>query len=129
MPGSYLSIVRQWRNGDRVEMELPMHLYAESMPDDSSLQAVLYGPLVLAGGLGDDGLTEAMVIGHEGPDLKHHPPREIPLLRVKGTEPKTWLEATGKALTFRTSTENGGITFAPFQTVSKQRYSVYWNVT
>jgi hypothetical protein len=128
LPGSYLSIARVWKNGDRIEMELPMHLHMESMPDDSTLQAILYGPLVLAGELGSDGITDAMVVGHEGPDLKHHPPGEIPVLRVRGSDPKTWLEPAGKPLTFRTNVENGGVAFAPFHTISGQRYSVYWNV-
>ena len=46
-PGSYLTLSRTWKNGDRVEMELPMHLHMEAMPDDAHLQAALYGPVVL----------------------------------------------------------------------------------
>ena len=33
-PGSYLTLSRTWKTGDRVEMGLPMHLSVESMPDD-----------------------------------------------------------------------------------------------
>ena len=40
-----------------------MHLHVQAMPDDPSMQAFLYGPLVLAGDLGGDGLTEAHIIG------------------------------------------------------------------
>ncbi len=58
-PGSYLTLARAWKAGDRVEMELPMHLRMESMPDEPGTQAYLYGPLVLAGDLGNDGLTVA----------------------------------------------------------------------
>ena len=35
----------------------------EAMPDDPRMQAFLYGPLVLAGDLGDEGLTEAHITG------------------------------------------------------------------
>ena len=35
----------------------------EAMPDDPKMQAFLYGPLVLAGDLGAEGLTEAHIIG------------------------------------------------------------------
>ena len=58
-PGSYLTLSRTWKNGDRVEMELPMHLSVETMPDEHSTQAFLYGLLVLAGDLGGEGLTQA----------------------------------------------------------------------
>ena len=128
MPGSYVSIVRTWQDGDRVELALPMKLHMESMPDDPTLQAILYGPLVLAGGLGDQGITEAMVIGKMGPDLKRYPAGTMPLLHVKGSDPSTWLEPTGKPLTFQTKGQSRDITFAPFHTVSGQRYSVYWNI-
>jgi len=42
-PGSYLTLSRTWKTGDRVEMELPMHLSVEAMPDDPKTQAFLYG--------------------------------------------------------------------------------------
>jgi DUF1680 family protein len=54
-PGSYFTLNRAWKAGDRVEMELPMHLSVEAMPDDSRLQAFLYGPQVLAGDPGVPG--------------------------------------------------------------------------
>ena len=47
-PGSYLTLSRVWAIGDKVEMRLPMDLHVEVMPDDSHMQAFLYGPLVLA---------------------------------------------------------------------------------
>ena len=46
--GSYLILRGPWTNGDRIELSLPMHLHAAPMPDRESLQAVMYGPLVLA---------------------------------------------------------------------------------
>src|SRR5215831_669840 len=57
-PGSYLTLRRAWKTGDKVEMRLPMYLHVEVMPDDSHTQAFLYGPLVLAGDLGSQGLSE-----------------------------------------------------------------------
>ncbi len=62
-PGTYLTLTRVWKVGDRLEMDVPMHLYAEAMPDEPRTQAFLYGPLVLAGDLGTDGLTEAHIVG------------------------------------------------------------------
>ena len=62
-PGSYLTIRRHWKPADRIEMALPMHLHVETMPDNPQQQAFLYGPVVLAGDLGTDGLTEAHIAG------------------------------------------------------------------
>jgi DUF1680 family protein len=42
-PGSYLAINREWKAGDKVETELPMHLHIQAMPDDSNVQAFLTG--------------------------------------------------------------------------------------
>ena len=42
-PGSYFTLLRTWRTGDRVEMELPLKLRIEAMPDDPHIQAILKG--------------------------------------------------------------------------------------
>jgi len=48
LPGSYLSIERAWKKGDRVDLSLPMTTRLEQMPDKSKFYAVLHGPIVLA---------------------------------------------------------------------------------
>ena len=47
-PGGYFALDRLWSDGDLVTVRLPLRLHAPPIPDDPSLQAVLYGPLVLA---------------------------------------------------------------------------------
>ena len=49
----YLTITKKWLNGDKVAFDFDMHLYTESMPDNQDRVAMLYGPIVLAGNLGD----------------------------------------------------------------------------
>jgi hypothetical protein len=68
-PGSYLAIHRTWKSGDRVEMTLPTRLTVEAMPDDATTQAFLYGPLVLAGDLGNEGLTDELTFGTNAPAM------------------------------------------------------------
>ena len=49
-PSSYLSINRLWKNGDRIDLSLPMTLRTESLPySKDKIVALMYGPLVLAG--------------------------------------------------------------------------------
>lgn len=47
-PGSYVTIKRHWQSGDRVEIELPMRVETEQLPDQSDYYALTYGPVVLA---------------------------------------------------------------------------------
>ncbi|KAL0709429.1 hypothetical protein Bca4012_016407 [Brassica carinata] len=51
--GNFLSIKQNWKAGDQVTMELPLSIRTEAIKDDrpeySSLQAILYGPYLLAG--------------------------------------------------------------------------------
>ncbi|KAK3152401.1 hypothetical protein QOZ80_2BG0158380 [Eleusine coracana subsp. coracana] len=52
-PGSFLSITKLWNSGDQLLLHLPISLRTEAIKDDrpeyASLQAVLFGPFVLAG--------------------------------------------------------------------------------
>ena len=80
-PGSYLTITRIWKATDRIEMELPMRLTVEKMPDEHSLQAFLYGPLVLAGDFGSEGLTPNMLVGPNSPRVRW--PRPATTARVR----------------------------------------------
>src|SRR5262249_30964866 len=50
-PSSYLMLQGPWKNGDVINLRLPMGLHRHPMPDDESLQAAMYGPLGLAGGV------------------------------------------------------------------------------
>ncbi len=51
-----MNIQRTWKTGDRVEVRVPMALRIEAMPDKPSRVAFCYGPVVLAGSLGVDGM-------------------------------------------------------------------------
>jgi DUF1680 family protein len=39
---------RAWKAGNKIEIRLPMELHIDSMPNDETIQAAIYGPLVLA---------------------------------------------------------------------------------
>ncbi|PWT98890.1 MAG: hypothetical protein C5B52_11435 [Bacteroidetes bacterium] len=111
----YFVINRTWNNDDRVEMELPMDLYTEAMPDNPNRIAFLYGPLVLAGKL-----------GKEMPD----PVYGVPVLLTENKNVAEWLKPVpDQPLTF--TMEGVGkpfnATLSPFYTVYDQHYSVYWD--
>ncbi len=129
-PGSYLTVTRVWKAGDRVEMSLPMKLRLEAMPDDPTIQAVLYGPTVLAGDLGDAGLTENLIVGPEGPQLRRLPLASgVPAFSDVGSEPESWIKPADKPMTFRTHGQKADVTFVPLNSIFGRRYSVYWKAT
>ena len=126
-PGSYLTLARTWKTGDRVEMALPMRLSIEAMPDEPQTQAVLYGPLVLAGDLGGDGLTDQATIGQMGPRVNRSA-IEIPAIHAPAADPASWLKPAGRPLTFRTTGQPKDLDLAPLNSIFDKRYIVYWQV-
>jgi len=127
-PGSYLTLSRTWKTGDRIEMELPMHLHTEYMPDDHKTQAFLYGPLVLAGDLGNAGLTDRMIDGLEGPS-PYRLQMQIPVFKAAGADLASWIKPADQPLTFRTTGQQKDVALSPLNTVTANRYSVYWQVS
>ena len=131
-PGSYVSIDRQWRSGDTVQMQLPMSLHMEALPDDPHIQALMYGPIVLAGDLGTEGLS----------GLKRYGPSAPPLGRVSSIEVPTFVAdsaadvlarvkpVSGKPLTFQTTGlgKPNDVTLIPLYKTFEPRYTVYWTI-
>lgn len=140
-PGSYLTLNHAWKPGDKIELELPMRLRVEAMPDDPTLQAFLYGPVVLAGDLGAEGLTPQQIVGPNAPRLgggnpnapqpPNAPPRvpqiDVPTFKA-GADPESWIKPAGAPLTFRTSGQVKDVTLSPLNSIFDRRYSVYWKV-
>jgi hypothetical protein len=129
-PGSYIALERQWRDGDRIEVRLPMSLGLEAMPDDPKTVALLYGPVVLAGDLGNEGMEGVRRYGPLSPEARTATP-EVPglvsnlnqvLARVKPVR--------GEPLNFRTIGigRPRDVTLKPFNKTFDHRYTVYWKV-
>jgi DUF1680 family protein len=133
-PSSYFVLNRTWQNGDKVEITMPMSLHTHPMPDDPSLQSVMYGPIVLAARLGTEGLT---------PDvLRAAPtkPRQVPAYKGKGL-PDPTIKAKGadaslavkpagtKPLEFQTTGQERELSLIPLYQVYDERYAVYFKVS
>jgi DUF1680 family protein len=145
-PGSYLVLNRAWKTSDKIEMRLPMHLRVEALPDDPHTQAFLYGPLVLAGDLGNEGLTEAHIIGPNlrvGAPISEQagsplapvnrtppvPDIDIPVFRAGGRDPDAWIKPGEKPLSFTTVGQPKNVSLVPLNSLYDRRYAVYWHVT
>lgn len=51
-PSSYVEIKRAWKTDDVVELTLPKSVRLQPTPDDMTVAAIMWGPLVLAGNWG-----------------------------------------------------------------------------
>ena len=47
-PGTYVTLSRQWRTGDRIEVSMPFSFRAERTIDNPAVQSIFYGPTLLA---------------------------------------------------------------------------------
>lgn len=126
-PGSYLSLTREWRDGDKIELSLPMRLSSEALPGDSATRAALYGPLVLAAQLGSGPTDGALKIGGYDPAPKQAliPPPE-PNPTAPAGDPAEWLEIlSAKDLSFKPHGA-GAATVMPMYRITDEKYAVYW---
>jgi len=112
----YIAISRSWKNGDKITFTAPENLYTEALPDNANRRAIFYGPVLLAGILGD-----------KEPD----PTKGIPVFVTSETDPNKWLQMVDKnQLTFRTlnTAQPQDVNLIPFNRTKNEYYSVYWDV-
>ncbi|HTY06359.1 MAG TPA: beta-L-arabinofuranosidase domain-containing protein [Gemmatimonadales bacterium] len=131
-PGGFYVIHRAWRDGDRLVVSLPLSLHLHPMPDDPGLAAVMFGPLVLAGRLGTEGLTPATLRAEPTrprtvPEY-HLDPVPAPAFTAPSGDPARWIEPAGAPLRFRTVGQARDVEFLPFHQIFDERYAIYWRV-
>ena len=120
---SYLALLGPWKNGDTVELTLPMDLHVAPMPDDESVQAVVYGPLVLAGKLGEAPRDRWYDAEYERKDQ----PKTAPAIVADPADPQSWVHAEKEPLIFRAIGQSQPIVLLPMAHILHEQYSVYWN--
>ncbi|THH36549.1 glycoside hydrolase family 127 protein [Neolewinella litorea] len=135
----YVTIRREWRVGDRIEWELPMHTTLEGLPDGSAWYAVVHGPLVMAaptsstdldGLIADDSRMGHVAAGptrplSDAPVLVGHDPREIAeaFQIIAGTP----LGLAAPDVIYPATVSQRAL--IPFYRVHDTRYVIYWRVT
>ncbi len=138
-PSSYVPLRREWKNGDCVEIALPMRTTVEQLPDGSPWYAILRGPLVLAAPSGTWDMTglraddSRMAHVAAGPVL---PLDQAPsLLADAATIPsKVVADPAAGPLHFRLvdivePAAPQGVPLVPFFRLHDSRYQMYWETT
>ena len=131
-PPHVVSITREWKAGDRIDIEFPMSLRAEYLPGSKKYIAFFYGPTLLVGDLGSEGLKQS--------DYFAHPPssntsswklgKPIPMPQVPAsaeTDPACCLErTTGGPIVFHL--KGSDILLKPMYDLHFSRYTMYWRL-
>ncbi len=124
-PSSYLTLNRVWKSGDKIELSLPMGLHIDSMPDDETIQAAMYGPLVLAGCF--EPVTKEMTYGDYEPKASDQ--RRVANISANPQQPTAWIAPDARQpLTFHTVGQTETSTLVPLYQIIHERYAVYWKV-
>ncbi len=129
----YISLRRTWKTGDVVEVDLPMALRTELLPGTTDTLVVAYGPLVLAGKLGMQGITPGsdIVVNERLIGTMLNDAVDVPSLTGDGTKVVDAIKPVeGKALTFVAPAAGraDGVTMVPYFRVAHERYNLYWKV-
>ena len=126
----YVSIMREWKAGDRIDVEFPMSLRAEFLPGSKKYIAFFYGPSLLVGDLGSEGLKQSDYIAHppasSTSSWKLGKPIAIPRVPASAAvDPASCLErTTGGAIAFRL--KGSDILLKPMYDLHFSRYTMYW---
>jgi hypothetical protein len=95
------------------------------MPDDETVQAAMYGPLVLAGRF--EAVTKEMT--YSGSEPKPDDRRKVPNIVADSSNPTAWIEPDAKEpLIFHAVGQSQPLTMVPLNQVIHERYAVYWKV-
>ena len=138
-PSSYVAVSREWQDGDRVEIALPMHTWVEGLPDGSPWYAILHGPIVLAH---PAGTWEMTGLRADDARMAHvaagpvEPLDRVPALLADaaGIPPKVVPDPAAGALHFRLvdivePPAAEGLELMPFFRLHDARYQMYWEAT
>ena len=129
---TYVELKRMWRSGDVIELALPKSVRLEPTPDDNTVAAIMWGPLVLAGDhgprredpSGDNGT------GGDAPAVPVLVPGERPLREwIVPSAPRVGdFRAERVARVLAQTGAPGDVLLAPFYRTHRRYYSVYFDV-
>lgn len=133
---NYLLLRRAWNKGDAVKLEMPMHLRAISLPDNSANYSILYGPIVLASRLGTQNQAGLFADDSRGGHIaagQRLPLQNMPAIVGSKEDILSHLhKVEGKELAFTLTgvypSQYEGMKLEPFFRLHECRYMVYWPV-
>lgn len=132
-PSSFIVIYRNWSDGDEIEINYPMSLHVAEANDNPDKFAIMYGPLVLAGAMGTEGMQSPAPFSN--PNLHndyytydYHVPADLKTgLTLDKKKLMQFIQPSeGEKLVFNVANEK--IRLEPIYKIHHQRYVVYWDL-
>ena len=130
--GGFCCIDRTWSDGDVVDINLPMYLRIEPLADSPRQATICYGPLVLAGDFGNEGLTDNLINVTDNYYNDSYPAAltqriDVPVL-TGSMERLDWIEKVEGKMEFTTSATSDGTTLRliPLYKAFGMRFADYW---
>ncbi len=138
-PSTYAAVTREWHDGDTVDVDLPMRLAAERLPDGSDYVALRYGPIVLAAATGTEDMPGQFAGDGRGDHIATGPLEPLagaPTLVADDVNQAVShvVPVAGEPLTFTASdlirpSRYADLRLVPFFRVHETRYEIYWPIS
>jgi DUF1680 family protein len=133
-PGSWLELDRSWRNGDVIDIALPMHLHLAPLPQAPDVAAIMWGPMVLAARMGTEGMQpgDDLIVNERTYGDMLQRPMAMPSLALAGRALEDAVRPLpGDVLGFKLRGAEAGPEFEliPYHRIAHERYSLYWQVS
>ena len=133
-PSSYVTIDRQWKKGDVIEVTFPMHNSIKYLPNNPQYIALMHGPILLGMKTGTEDLAHLIADDSRFGQYaggKKLPIDQAPILIADEVEDivNQITPIEGKPLHFmlETKMENGiSNELQPFFEIHDSRYMIYW---
>lgn len=135
-PSSYIAINRQWKKGDVVQVDLPMHTTIEQMPNVPEYVAIMHGPLLLGAKTGTQNIRGLIADDGRWSHIAHGeklPVNQAPVIVSEqiGDISQKLVPVKGKPLQFTFAANlnvvnNADLVLEPFFRIHDARYMMYW---
>lgn len=138
VPSSYIEIERTWKNGDVVEIKLPMKVSLEEMPNVPHYVSIMRGPILLGARTGTENMPSLVANDHRWAHIAHGPLVSIfdsPILIGERSELVAKLNnmqpVAGKPFHYTVPglfsvNKYKNLVLEPFFNIHDSRYMMYW---
>jgi DUF1680 family protein len=130
----YIPIERKWNSMDRIAVLFPMKLKITPTNDNPNIVAFTYGPIVLAGKMGTEGMVEPAPFSdpklyNDYYTFDYHVPKKLSnKLKIKIDNLNKYVKPINdeESLSFKLIKE--AIVLAPIYKIHRERYIIYWDI-
>ena len=128
-----ISIDRRWQDGDQIDVQMPMQLRLETLPNAPEWVVILYGPVVLVRALGTENMPDVHLYDSHTRSTAINRLPTPPVSSLEGSHEKILASiepVTGKPLTFVLHGVGSptDVELVPFYSLHHQRYTIYWKL-